>query len=150
MSVLTVAELLKDRRSDELMTLPASASVIEAVALMTEREIGAVLVMNDEGLVAGVFSERDLVARVVAEGRDPKTTPLSLVMSRDVKFVSPGTVSEAALALMHLLRVRHLLVIDGPHVHGVISMRDLVVQIIRSGEGRYESAVRAARSMPGG
>ena len=149
MTALTVAELLKDRRSDELITLPAAASVAEAVTVMTERDIGAVLVMNDEGLVAGIFSERDLLARVVAERRDPKTTPLSLVMSRDVKFVSPGTVTEAALALMHLLRVRHLLVIDGPHVHGVVSMRDLVVQIIRSGEGRYESAVRTVRPEPG-
>ena len=66
-------------------------------------------------------------------------------MTRDVKFVTPGTSTEAALALMHLHRFRHLLIIDGPRVHGVVSMRDLVVQIIRSGEGRYESAVRDAR-----
>lgn len=145
MTVLTVAELVQDRRSDELVSLPASASVTDAVALMAEREVGAVLVMTDDGLVAGIFSERDLLARVVAAGRDPKATPLSLVMTRDVKFVTPGTSTEAALALMHLHRFRHLLVIDGPRVHGVVSMRDLVVQIIKSGEGRYESAVRQAR-----
>jgi len=145
MSTLTVAQLVKDRRSDELISLPASASVADAVAVMAEREVGAVLVMNDDGLVAGIFSERDLLARVVAAGRDPKATPLSLVMTRDVKFVTPGTSTEAALALMHLHRFRHLLVIDGPRVHGVVSMRDLVVQVIRSGEGRYESAVREAR-----
>jgi CBS domain-containing protein len=145
MSTLTVAELLKDRRSDELISLPASASVADAVAVMAEREIGAVLVMQDDGLVAGIFSERDLLARVVAARRDPEATTLSLVMTRDVKFVTPGTSTEAALALMHLHRFRHLLVIDGPRVHGVVSMRDLVVQIIRSGEGRYESAVREAR-----
>jgi IMP dehydrogenase len=145
MSTLTVAELLKDRRSDELISLPASASVADAVAVMTEREVGAVLVMQEDGLVAGIFSERDLLARVVSAKRDPETTTLSLVMTRDVKFVTPGTSTEAALALMHLHRFRHLLVIDGPRVHGVVSMRDLVVQVIRSGEGRYESAVREAR-----
>jgi CBS domain-containing protein len=145
MSTLTVAELVKDRRSDELISLTASASVADAVAVMAEREVGAVLVMNDDGLVAGIFSERDLLARVVAAGRDPKATPLSLVMTRDVKFVAPGTSTEAALALMHLHRFRHLLIIDGPRVQGLVSMRDLVVQIIRSGEGRYESAVRQAR-----
>jgi CBS domain-containing protein len=82
---------------------------------------------------------------VVNAGRDIRATPLSMVMTREVKFVSPGTSTEAALALMHLNRFRHLLVIDGPRVYGLISMRDLVVQMIRSGEGRYEAAVREAR-----
>jgi CBS domain-containing protein len=141
---MTVAELVQDRRSDELITLPASASVAEAVAVMAERAVGAVLLMNDEGLVAGIFSERDLLARVVAAGRDPQATPVSLVMTREVKFVSPGTSTEAALALMHLHRFRHLLVIDGPRVFGLVSMRDLVVQMVTRGEGRYESAVRAS------
>jgi CBS domain-containing protein len=145
MNPLTVAELVQDRRSDELISVPASASVADAVAVMAEREVGAVLVMSEDGLVAGLFSERDLLVRVVDQGRDPKSTPLSLVMTREVKFVSPGTTSEAALALMHLHRFRHLLVIDGPRVHGLVSMRDLVVQLIKSGEGRYEAAVRAAR-----
>ena len=144
MTALTVAELVKDRRADELISLPASASVADAVALMTERDVGAVLVMNEEGLVGGIFSERDLLARVVAQQRDPKGTPLSLVMTRNVRFVSPGTSTEAALALMHLHRFRHLLVIDGPRVYGLVSMRDLVVQIITRGEGRYEAAVRSA------
>lgn len=144
MTSLTVAELVQDRRADELITLPASASVADAVAVMSAREVGAVLLMNEDGLVAGIFSERDLLVRVVAAGRDPRSTPLSLVMTRDVKFVTPATPTEAALALMHLHRFRHLLVIDGAQVFGLVSMRDLVVQIVRSGEGRYESAVRAA------
>ena len=65
-------------------------------------------------------------------------------MTRDVRFVSPGTTLEAALALMYVHRFRHLLVIDGPHVHGLVSMRDLVYQLIRHGEGRFEAAVRDA------
>lgn len=144
MSALTVAELVQDRRADELISMPASASVADAVAVMTEREVGAVLVMTEDGLVGGIFSERDLLSRVVAQELDPKGTPLSMVMTRDPKFVSPGTSTEAALALMHLHRFRHLLVIDGPRVYGLVSMRDLVVQIIKSGEGRYEAGVRAA------
>lgn len=144
MTALTIADLVRDRRVDELISLAASASVADAVRLMTEREVGAVLVINDDGLVAGIFSERDLLARVVAQDRDAKSTPLSMVMTRNVKFVSPGTSTEAALALMHLHRFRHLLVIDGPRVFGLVSMRDLVVQIITRGEGRYEQAVRAA------
>ena len=118
--------------------------VSEAVDVMATRDVGAVLALTEDGLVAGIFSERDLLLRVVNAGRDPKTTPVSLVMTRDVRFVSPGTTIEAALALMHINRFRHLLVIDGPKVYGLISMRDLVYQMIRHGEGRFEAAVREA------
>jgi CBS domain-containing protein len=144
MSQLTVESLIQDRRSDELISVSAAGTVTDAVALMAAHEIGAVLVMSEDGLVAGIFSERDLLVRVVHAGLDVKTTPMSMVMTREVKFVTPNTTTEAALALMHLHRFRHLLVIDGPHVRGLVSMRDMVVQIIRSGEGRYEAAVRAA------
>ncbi|MFO1398487.1 MAG: CBS domain-containing protein [Burkholderiales bacterium] len=139
---LTVADVVGERRSDELITVPAAAMVAEAVRVMAQREIGAVLAMTEDGLVAGVFSERDLLVRVVDAGLDPARTPLSLVMTRDVRFVSPGTSTEAALSLMHVLGFRHLLVIDGPRVFGLVSMRDLVFQMIRRGEGRFEAAVR--------
>ncbi len=144
MAEQTVADVVGHRRSDELISVPAEASVREAVAVMAEREVGAVLVMTEDRLVAGIFSERDLLVRVVDAGRDPGTTPLSLVMTRDVRFVSPGTTVEAALALMHVLGFRHLLVIEGPRVFGLVSMRDLMFQMIRRGEGRFEAAVREA------
>ena len=140
----SIADVVAQRRSDELISVPASANVADAVAVMAEREVGAVLVMTEDRLVAGIFSERDLLVRVVREGLDPAATPLSLVMTRDVRFVSPGTTTEAALALMHVLGFRHLLVIDGARVFGLVSMRDLVFQIVRRGEGRFEAAVRAA------
>ena len=138
----TVETIVRDRGSDQLYTVPASASVSDAVEVMVEREIGAVLVMTEDALVAGIFSERDLMMRVVRAGLDPRATPVSLVMTRDVLFVSPGTTLEAALALMYVQRFRHLLVIDGPKVHGLVSMRDLAYQKIRRGEGRLEAAVR--------
>jgi len=140
----SIADVVAHRRSDELISVPASANVADAVAVMAEREVGAVLVMTEDRLVAGIFSERDLLVRVVRAGLDPTSTPLSLVMTRDVRFVSPGTTTEAALALMHVLGFRHLLVIDGARVFGLVSMRDLVFQIVRRGEGRFEAAVRAA------
>jgi CBS domain-containing protein len=111
---------------------------------MTRHDIGAVLVMTEDGLVGGIFSERDLLTRVVAAGRDPKSTPISLVMTREVRFTSPATPIEAALALMYVQRRRHLLIIDGPKVHGLISMRDLVYQLVYHGQGRFEAEVRAA------
>ena len=140
----SVEGVVRDRGSDELISVRASATVADAVDVMATRDVGAVLVLTEDGLVAGVFTERDLLVRVVNAGQDPKTTPISLVMTRDVRFVSPGTTIEAALALMHVNRFRHLLVIDGPRIHGLVSMRDLVYQMIRCGEGRFEAAVRAA------
>ena len=111
-------------------------------ALMAEREIGAVLVMNEDGLVAGIFTERDLLMRVVHAGLHTTDTPISLVMTRNVRFVSPGTTVEAAMALMHINRHRHLLVIDGPTVHGLVSMRDLVYQIVRRGPQGFAAALQ--------
>ena len=138
----TLDVVVRDKGSDELITVPASATVAEAVAVMAEREVGAVLIMNEDGLVSGIFTERDVVVRVVQNGRNPATTPISMVMTRDVTFVTPGTTIEAALSLMYVKRFRHLLVIDGPKVHGLLSLRDLAYQLIRRGEGRFETAVR--------
>ena len=137
----TLDVVVRDKGSDELITVPASATVAEAVAVMAEREVGAVLIMNEDGLVSGIFTERDVVVRVVRSGRNPATTPISMVMTRDVTFVTPGTTIEAALSLMYVKRFRHLLVIDGPKVHGLLSLRDLAYQLIRRGDGRFEAAV---------
>jgi CBS domain-containing protein len=128
------------------VTVEASASIAEAVTVMAERRVGAVLIMTEDRLVAGIFTERDLLVRVVHAGRDPRTTPISLVMTRDVRFVTPGTTIEAALALMHLNRHRHMLVIDGPRIYGLVSIGDMVRQLIEHGEGRFEAAVRSAEA----
>jgi len=140
----TVEAVVRTKASDELVSVAASATVAEAVAVMIEHRVGAVLIMTEDRLVGGIFTERDVLVRVVHAGRDPKTTPISLVMTRDVRFVTPGTTIEAALALMHLNRPRHLLVIDGPKVYGLVSIGDMVRQLIEHGEGRFEAAVRGS------
>jgi CBS domain-containing protein len=134
-------EVVRARGGDELHTVPASATVGDAVAMMAEREIGAVLVMTEDHLVGGIFTERDLLLRVVHAGLHVRDTPISMVMTRNVRFVTPGTTVEAAMALMHLNRHRHLLVIDGPTVHGLVSMRDLVYQIVRRGPKGFAAAI---------
>lgn len=141
-TVETVMNLKKD--ADVLITVDAGATVIEAVNALAAHRIGAVLIRNEDGLVDGIFTERDLMLRVVHAGRDPQTTAISMVMTRDVRFVSPGTTVEAAMALMHVNRFRHLLVMDGPHVYGLVSMGDMTNYLIRHGEGRFEAAVREA------
>jgi CBS domain-containing protein len=142
MMLQSVEAVLANKASDEMVTVKASATVADAVDVMVKRRIGAVLIMNEDELVGGIFTERDLLVRVVHAGRDPKTTPISMVMTRDVRFVTPGTTVEAALSMMHVNRHRHLLVIDGPRVHGLVSIGDMVRQMIEHGEGRFEAAVR--------
>jgi CBS domain-containing protein len=141
-TVATVMAL--KQHADQLVTVAASASVLDAVDTLAEYRIGAVLVRNEDGLVDGIFTERDLLLRVVHPRLDPAATPISLVMTRDVRFVSPGTTIEAAMALMQVNRFRHLLVMDGPRVLGLVSMGDMTNHLIRYGEGRFEAAVRAA------
>ena len=148
MNPILIEEVVRDRGSDELFSVPASGTVGDAVDVMALRDIGAVLVMNEDQLVAGIFTERDLLMRVVQVGLNPRSTPVSLVMTRDVRFVTPATTVEAALALMHLQRHRHLLVIDGPQVHGLVSMRDLVHQIVRRGTPAFGSATPSTGAQP--
>lgn len=138
----SVEAVLRTKASGELVSVAASATIADAVEVMAARHVGAVLIMNEDQLVSGIFTERDLLVRVVHVGLDPKTTPISLVMTRDVRFVTPGTTVEAALSLIHVNRHRHLLVIDGPKVYGLVSIGDLVRQMIEHGEGRFEAAVR--------
>jgi CBS domain-containing protein len=144
MTVATVMQVLRDKGMDALFSMSASASVAEAIETMVANEIGAVVVSTEDAIVGGIFTERDVMVRVVHAGLDPATTPLSLVMTRDVHYVSPGTTLEAALALMYVHRHRHLMVIDGPRVHGLIAMRDLSYQLIRRGKDRFEATVRLA------
>ncbi|MGE5161739.1 MAG: CBS domain-containing protein [Betaproteobacteria bacterium] len=139
-----IEAVLAEKASSELVTVEASATVAEAVAVMAQRRVGAVLIKNEDGLADGIFTERDVLVRVVHAERDPKTTPISMVMTRDVRFVTPGTTVEAALSLMHVNRHRHMLVIDGPRLYGLVSIGDLVRHLIEHGEGRFEAAVRDA------
>ena len=92
---------------------------------MVECNVGAVPVLDGTQLV-GIFSERDLMRRVVTEGRDPLSTYIAEVMSTDLRTVTPGSYSEEAMCLMQTYGVRHLPVCDGPMLVGFLSLRDLL------------------------
>ncbi len=121
MSQRSVAQLIKSH----IIHLAPSASVREAAKLMSENHIGALLVM-DEGRLAGIFTERDALNRVLAEGRDPDSTPLSEVMTRDPVTLSPQTAATQALRLMGEVGFRHLPVVENDEVYGIISLLDFV------------------------
>jgi CBS domain-containing protein len=92
---------------------------------MTERKIGAVIVVDDSARLAGIFTERDLVNRVVAKQLDPAKTALADVMTANPDTLRPNDSAKDALALMSIHRYRHLPVVDGETVVGMVSIRDL-------------------------
>ena len=100
-------------------------TVFEAANYMVDCNVGAVPVLDDTKLV-GIFSERDIMKRVVTEGRNPLTTRISEVMSTDVRTVEPRASSEEAMCLMQSHGVRHLPVCDGRTLVGFLSLRDLL------------------------
>jgi CBS domain-containing protein len=110
-------------RNQELLELSALATVREAADRMRSRHVGAVLITRD-GQLDGIFTERDMVYRVVAEGRDPDRTPLAEVMTRNPDTVRPDTTAIDALRRMQDGGYRHLPVLDRGRIVGIVSRRD--------------------------
>ncbi len=108
----------------ELWTITPQTTVREAARLMTQRHIGAAMVLSD-GRLVGIFSERDLSQRVVAAGLDPETTRVGAVMTGNPVTIGPRDTAMDALELMRTHRFRHLPVIDQGQPVGMVSVRDL-------------------------
>ncbi len=108
-----------------VIAVSPEATVRQAVELMSLKRVGAVLVCDGTGC-AGIFSERDLMNKVVLAGRDPAATRIADTMTRDVVCVEPATPTTEAMAIMTDRRCRHLPVVDGGRVVGVVSIGDLV------------------------
>ena len=120
----TVRDIL-NRKGAAVIAIPPASTVLETAQLMNDRGIGAVLVTDGTAL-AGIFTERDVMRRVVATRRDPATTPVSQVMTASlVTTTSTATVDECA-SLMTARRIRHLPVLDGETLAGVITIGDLM------------------------
>src|SRR4051794_36753150 len=116
----------------EVMTRdPVTASgetpVVEVARLMRDRDIGPVVVV-DGGQVRGIVTDRDIVVRAVADGRDPSATRVSDVCTRDVQAISPSDSVDDAVRRMEQSNVRRLPVVDGGQLVGVVSMGDLAVE----------------------
>lgn len=125
-----VGDVVRSKDIQELVSVPASASVADAVELMTRKGVGAVIISSRPDSVEGIFTERDVMSRVVGEARDPKLTPISIVMSPDVRRVDASVSVEETLRLMVVHGHRHLLVEAGGVVQGLVSIRDLMHWII--------------------
>ena len=116
----TIRMIIEDR---EPLTAPAQMTVGEAARVMKEGKFSAVMVVED-GRLAGIFTERDALFRVVAEGRDVQTTRLSEVMTRTPHIIHPDKPFADALHLMHLHGFRHVPVVEDGRPIGMVSARD--------------------------
>ena len=125
----TVAEILRSKPDHAVHTADLAASAQEALRLMADRNIGAVVVVAS-GRVAGIVSERDCARKLLLAGRSAKDTPLAEIMSSPVMVVHPHRTVEECMALMTENRLRHLPVMDGERLAGLVSIGDLVKAII--------------------
>lgn len=120
----SIHELVKDQ---EMCVADVNDSVMRVASAMVERNIGAVPVLR-EGKLVGVFSERDLMRRIVVEGRDPKATKVGDVMTHDPLTVTRGDDLEHCLRLMREHGFRHLPICEGGRLLGFVSLRDMLLR----------------------
>ena len=124
----TVKEILQ-AKSQKLLSITPEASVLDALKLMAEKEVGALVVLEGDKL-AGIFSERDYARKVILHGKSSSNTPVSEIMTHKVVCVGPDQSVEDCMALMTDKRIRHLPVLEEKRVMGVISIGDVVKEVI--------------------
>ncbi len=134
----TLRDLVKDRR---VYSVTADHTVLEAARYMMEHGVGAVPVLRD-GSLTGILSERDIMNRVVAVGRTPGTTSVSEVMTANPRAVAADESIEECLFIMHEFGFRHLPIMDGKELKGVVSLRDVLMHQA----GEIERQTRRAAS----
>jgi CBS domain-containing protein len=127
--VTSVASILKSKGSQAVHSIAPTASVFDAVKLMAEQNVGALLVIHGEQIV-GIITERDYARKIVLLSRSSKDTPVRDVMSSPVMYVRPDASSEQCMVLMTENRLRHLPVVEGDKLLGLVSIGDLVKGII--------------------
>lgn len=130
-----IYDLVKDRR---VYSVDAESTVLEAARFMMEHNIGALPVLRNGELI-GIFSERDIMNRVVAIGRMPGTTKVAEVMTANPKAVSVNETVENSLFLMREHGFRHLPITDGKQLKGLVSLRDLLLRYVKETERRVAS-----------
>lgn len=125
----TVAEILKSKSHAAVYSVAPQDSVFQALRTMAEKEVGALLVL-DGGTIAGIFTERDYARKLALRGRTSMDTPVRDVMTASVLCVRPNQTSEQCMQIMTGKRLRHLPVVDDGRLLGLISIGDLVKDII--------------------
>lgn len=125
----TVAEILKSKSDQQVYVVAPSATVYDALRLMADKGIGALLIQEGDD-IQGIFTERDYARKIALMGRSSVDTPVREVMTTAVLFVQPHESTDACMQLMTGKRLRHLPVMEAGKLVGLVSIGDLVKQII--------------------
>jgi CBS domain-containing protein len=123
---MAVVRDLLARKGTDVVSIQPSASVLEAARLMNDRGVGGVVVVDEAHALLGIFTERDILRRVVAAGLPPETTRVADVFTRDIVTCAPDMNVDEIGAIMTTRRVRHLPVVDAGGLHGVVTIGDLL------------------------
>lgn len=130
---MLIAHILKDKGA-QVLSIGAEASLLEAARMLHQRRVGAVVVLEEEGRLAGVLSERDIVRVAALEGADALNGPVSGAMTRSVITASPDETVDEGLSRMTDRRIRHLPVVERGRLIGVVSIGDLVKRKIEAAQ----------------
>jgi len=134
-------------RNQVIVSAESHQTVLEVASMMVQHNIGAVPVLQD-GQLAGIFSERDLMSRVVVSGKDPARTPVSQVMTEDPLTVAPSDPLETCMTLMKRHGFRHLPVCAGRELKGVVSLRDILLHDLDEKDGEVRMMRAYLQSSP--
>ncbi len=134
---MATARHVLDRKGRAIFSIGPEEPVLEAIRLMADRDVGALLVMDGEKLV-GIVSERDYARKVILKGRSSADTPVSQIMSSPVVTVSMTNTVQECMQLMTSRRMRHLPVVEGGKVVGMVSIGDLVKAVIEEQQQTIE------------
>ncbi len=142
----TVREIL-NRKGNEIFSVSPESSIYDAIKLMADKEVGALLVL-EEGKLVGVISERDYARKVALEGKSSKDSSVKEIMSPHVIYVHPERNPEECMALMVAKKVRHLPVVENKNLIGVVSIGDVVKGLIDEREFVIDQLVHYITDTP--
>ena len=123
---MAVVRDLLARKGTDVVSIQPTASVLEAARVMNDRGVGGVVVVDEANTLLGIFTERDILRRVVAAGLPPESTKVADVFTRDIVTCTPEMNVEEVGSIMTTRRVRHLPVVDAGGLHGVVTIGDLL------------------------
>jgi CBS domain-containing protein len=126
--MITIKELLR-KKSGDIWSINPQASVYQALELMAQKDVGALLVIENDRLV-GIFSERDYARKVILKGKASKETAVSELMTKSVYYVTPDNTLEEAMALMTSKHIRHLPIMSQGKLVSIVTLGDVVKRII--------------------
>jgi CBS domain-containing protein len=135
---MKIRQIIQSKKVNAIYSIPSSATVYEALVLMADKNIGAVLVIDND-VLTGIFSERDYARKIILKGRHSDDTTVKDVMTANVITVDLNDGLDQAMQIMSDKHIRHLPVMDGERLYGIISINDVVSSIINEQKSRIAS-----------